>query len=68
MITDAFSRQTLARMEAALEDACMEIPVGQGHAARQHIASKVIECAQSGRVSQSELTRAARAAAAEFSA
>jgi hypothetical protein len=67
MITDEFSRRTLAKMELALENACSSLPVGEDHAARQQIAAKLIECANKGGVSQLTLMETGLAAATDLS-
>jgi hypothetical protein len=45
MITDTFDRKTIAKMEVALERACLVLPAGsEKHRARRIIAGKIIEC------------------------
>jgi hypothetical protein len=69
MITDTFDRRTLARMEVALERACLLLPTGsEKHNARRIIASKIIECANRGDATLSRLTEAAYAAAMQLTA
>lgn len=58
MITEAFDSRTMAKMKEALERACLLLPTGGEHNARRMIASKIIECAQRGNASLSELTEA----------
>jgi len=67
MITDTFDRRTIAKMEVALERACLLLPTGsEKHKARRIIASKIIECANRGEVSLSRLTEAGYAAAIQL--
>ena len=69
MITDTFDRKTMAKMEIALERACLLLPTGsEEHNARRIIADKIIECVKCGNVSLIELTEAGYAAATEFNA
>ena len=45
MIIDTFDRRTMAKMEAALERACLLLPTGSDkHNARRIVAGKIIEC------------------------
>ena len=63
MITDAFDRRTIARMEVALERACLLLSAGsEKHWARRIIANKIIECANRGDTTLSRLTEAGDAA------
>jgi hypothetical protein len=49
MIAESFDRRTLDNMEVALDRACKVLAVGgERHHARRHIASKILECAESG--------------------
>jgi hypothetical protein len=67
MITDQFDSRTLANMEVALERACKSLPTaGEEHAARRHIASKILSCARKGGTTLTALTEAGRAAASEL--
>jgi hypothetical protein len=66
LITDGFDRRTVANMEVALERACNGLSAGEDHEARRHIAAKIVECASSGDITLTGLTRAAKAAAAEL--
>ena len=69
MITDAFDRRTLAKMEVALERACLLLPTGgQNHRARRIIAGKIIECATRGETTLSRLTEVGYAAAMQLGA
>ena len=69
MITDTFDRRTLARMEVALERACLLLPTGsEKHNARRIIASKIIECANLGDATLSRLTETGYATAMQLSA
>jgi hypothetical protein len=67
MIAEVFDQRTPAIMEAALERACKGLATGsEQHDARRHIASKILECAESGDKTLSGLTDAGRAAASEL--
>ncbi|KRR11627.1 hypothetical protein [Bradyrhizobium valentinum] len=68
MIIDTFDRRTMARMEVALERACLLLPTGrEKHNARRIVASKIIECANRGETSLSRLSEAGYAAAMQLS-
>jgi hypothetical protein len=68
MIADSFDARTLANMEVALERACANIPTGsEKHRTRRHIASRILERAESGDRTLAGLSQAGRAAAIEFS-
>ena len=67
MITDTFDRRTIAKMEVALERACLLLPTGSDkHNARRIIASKIIECANRGDATLSRLTEVGYAAAVQL--
>jgi hypothetical protein len=67
MIADSFDSRIFANMEVALERACRVFAIGsEKHAARRHIASKILECAQDGDKTLGGLTKAGRAAATEL--
>ena len=67
MIMGNFDARTLANMEVALERACQVLANGsEQHVARRHIASKILECAESGDKTLGGLTKAGRAAASEL--
>ena len=69
MITDAFDPRTIAKMEVALERACLVLSTGnEQHGARRIFASKIIECAKRGNASLVELTAAGYSAALQLSA
>ena len=69
MITDTFDRRTIAKMEVALERACLLLPAGsEEHDARRIIASKIIECAHRGDATLSRLTEVGYAAAMQLGA
>ena len=68
MITEAFDRRTMARMQEALERACALLPGSGEHSARRMIANKIIECAQRGNTSLIELTEAGYAASLRLAA
>jgi hypothetical protein len=68
MITDIFDRRTIAKMEVALERACLLLPTGsERHNAPRIVAGKIIEFANRGETSLSRLTEAAYAAARQLS-
>jgi hypothetical protein len=67
MIAERFDSRTLANMEVALERACKVLSIGaEEHIARRHIASKILECAESGDRTLGGLTDAGRVAASEL--
>jgi hypothetical protein len=69
MIMESFDRQTLAKMEIALEQACGLVSTGsQKHRLRRYIAKRIIECASNGNRDLDSLTTAALAAAKELNA
>jgi hypothetical protein len=69
MISERFDTRTLANMEVALERACKVLSIGaEEHGARRHIASKILECAESGDRTLGGLTDAGRVAASELCA
>jgi len=68
MITQAFDGRTMAKMKEALERACLLHPTGEEHSARRMIANKIIECAQRGNTSLSELTEAGYAVSLQLNA
>jgi hypothetical protein len=68
MITQAFDSRTMAKMKEALERVCLLHPTGEEHGARRMIANKIIECAQRGNTSLSELTEAAYSASLQLTA
>jgi hypothetical protein len=69
MIFESFDRQTLAKMEIALEQACSVVSTGnQKHRTRRYIAQQIIKCASSGNRDFGTLTTAAIAAAEELNA
>jgi hypothetical protein len=66
-IAESFDTRTLANMEVALERACKALTSGaEEHPARRHIASKILECAESGDKTLGRLTEAGLAAATEL--
>jgi hypothetical protein len=68
MIAESFDSRTLANMEVALERACKLLAVGgEEHAARRHIASKILKCAKHGGKTLTSLTEAGLVAASELS-
>ena len=67
-IADRFDVRTFANMEVALERACESFgPRREEHDARRYIASKILECAQSGDRTLAGLTEAGLVAATELS-
>jgi hypothetical protein len=69
MIAESFDSRTLANMEVALERACRLLATrAEEHSARRHIASKILECAESGDKTLGGLTAAGRAAASQLRA
>ncbi len=62
MIEGDFDRWTLANMNAALDEACRNIPRGEEHAVRRRIARHIIKSAKSGRTTLEELTAAGQRA------
>jgi hypothetical protein len=69
MILESFDRQTLAKMEIALEQACgVVLSGGQKHRSRRYIAKRIIACASNGHRELDSLTTAAVAAAEELNA
>jgi len=62
-----FDSRTLADMEVALEHACRALSSGEEHAARRHIASKILKCARKGNVTLRAFTEAGQIAASELS-
>jgi hypothetical protein len=68
-ITESFDTRTLANMEVALERACKTLASGsEQHDRRRHIASRIVERAESGDRTLGGLTEAGRIAANELSA
>jgi len=64
IIAESFDRRTLAAMEVALDRACESLGFArEQHDARQHIASKILECALRGERTLGALTEAGRVAA-----
>ena len=69
LIADSFDSRTLANMEAALERACKLLAAGSDHYdARRHIATRILQCAESGDKTLGGLTEAGFAAATELCA
>ena len=69
MIADSFDSRTLANMEVALERACKLLAASSDHHdVRRHIATKILQCAESGDKTLGGLTEAGRAAAIELRA
>jgi hypothetical protein len=69
LILESFDRQTLAKMEIALEEACGIVSTGnQKHRSRRYIAKRIVKCASNGTCDLNSLTRSAIAAAEELNA
>jgi hypothetical protein len=69
MILESFDRQTLVKMEIALEQACSVVSTGsQKHRTRRYIAQQIIKCASSGNRDLGSLTTTAIAAAEKLNA
>ena len=69
MISETFDRRTMAKMEVALERACLLLPAdSEKHKARRIIASKIIECANRGDATLAGLTEAGYVAAMQLAA
>jgi hypothetical protein len=69
MILESFDRQTLAKMEIALEQACgVVLTGGQKHRSRRYIAKRIIACASNGHRELDSFTTVALAAAEELNA
>jgi hypothetical protein len=69
LILESFDRQTLAKMETALEEACGVVSSGNHkHRSRRYIAKRIVTCAFSGNRDLDSLTRSAIAAAEELNA
>ena len=69
MITEKFNSRTLANMEVALERASRLLPDGaERHEPRRYIASRILQCAESGDKTLDGLTEAASTAARELRA
>jgi hypothetical protein len=69
MILESFDRQTLAKMEIALEHGCGAVLTGgQKHRSRRYIAKQIMACASKGNRELDSLTMAAVAAAEELNA
>ena len=69
MLAEKFDQRTLANMEVALERASRLLANGADqHEHRRHIASRILQCAESGNKTLDGLTEAASAAARELRA
>ncbi len=69
MIAETFDRRTMAKMEVALERACLLLPAGsEKHNARRIIANKIIEYANRGDTTLASLTDAGYVAAMQLAA
>ncbi len=58
MIVEQFDRQTMARMEVALDRACEHFACGGKHDVRKRVAQGIIRCAKAGNASLDALTEA----------
>jgi hypothetical protein len=66
MIAESFDMRTLANMEIALDRTCANIPEGQNHRVRRHIAARIARCARMGQRTLAALSQAGQIAAAEL--
>lgn len=64
MIVEQFDRQTMARMEVALDGACEHFACGGKHNVRKRVAQSIIRCAKAGNTSLDALTEAGERALA----
>jgi hypothetical protein len=48
MIVERFDRETMAKMEVALDTVCQRFPYGGKHDVRKHAAQSILRCAKSG--------------------
>jgi len=65
MIVEQFDRQTMARMEVALDRACEHFAYGGKHDVRKRVAQSIIRCAKAGNASLDALTEAGERASAQ---
>jgi hypothetical protein len=66
-LSESFDRKMLLNMEAALDRASKELPLGQrDHDIRTFIANRIIECVVGGARSQDAMARAAMGAVKEI--
>lgn len=69
LISEQFSKLTVARMEMALEAACRPLPDAfASHASRTRVAQRIIECATNNTRTLTGMTRAGQQAVAELAA
>ncbi len=69
MILESFDQKTLAKMAAALEQACALVSAGnQKHRSRRYIAQRLIQCASGGKQDLDSLIAAGTAAAEKLNA
>jgi hypothetical protein len=66
MIAESFDTRTLANMEIALDQACANLPEGQKHRIRRHVAARIARCASMGQRTLAALSQAGQTAAAEL--
>ncbi len=66
LIAESFDTRTLANMEIALDRACANIPEGQKHRIRRHVAARIARCARMGQRTLAALSQAGQIAAAEL--
>jgi len=65
MIVEQFDRQTMARMEVALDRACEHFAYGGKHNVRKRVAQSIIRCAKTGNASLDALAEAGERALAQ---
>jgi|APAra7269097635_1048570.scaffolds.fasta_scaffold11507_3 hypothetical protein len=67
LIAEQFNERTIARMDTALERACMTFPeTFAHHGARTFVAKRIVECAKSRTQTLDGLTEAGNLAVAEL--
>lgn len=67
MIVEQFDRQTMAKMEVALDRTCARFPHGGKHNIRKHVAQSIVRCAKTGNGGLDALTDAGERALALLS-
>jgi len=67
LIAEQFNERTIARMDTALERACMTLPEAfLSHSARTFVAARIVECAKSNTQTLDGLTEAGKRAVVEL--
>lgn len=64
MIVEQFDRQTMAKMEVALDRACARFPYDGKHSVRRRVAQGIVRCAKTGNTGFDALTEAGERALA----